>query len=190
MRRAVLLAALAGFCACGREEAPRPVAKRESRLAAALKSARSSADCRAQIPDAWSVSLPVPDAEGRGYRAFFYLAERGDGRKLLVSGPAGEMLFAPGGKVLSCRRLPPPKKKIGPSLGPELAGLGIKELDLRREELLARLESAAAIYARRGSIGSEGAALAAQLREFQPPPLAEDHRKLNPEFWSWLDAAR
>lgn len=77
-----------------------------------------------------------------------------------------------------------------PSLGPALAGLGVKGLDLRREELLSRLESAAAIYARRGRIGGEGAALASELREFQPPPLAEDYRRLNPDFWSWLEAAR
>lgn len=190
MIRTASLIALAALCACGRGEAPRPQAKRESRLGALLKSVGSSPACRTQIPGGWSSSLPVPDGEGRGYKAFFFLVERSDDRKLLVSGPAGEVRFEPGGKVLSCRRLPPPRKKIGPSLGSALAGLSIKELDLRREELLSRLESAAAIYARRGRIGGEGAALAAALREFQPPPLAEDYRRLNPDFWSWLDAAR
>lgn len=189
MNRAAALLVLAGLCACGREEAPRPVPP-SSRLGAALKSVGSSAACRAQIPAGWSVSLPVPDEDGRGWKAFFFLGEPEPGRKLVVSGPAGEARFGLDGRVASCRRLPAPKKGLGPSLNPALAGLGIKEIDRRQEELLTRLESAAAVYARRGRLGSEAAALAAKFKELQEPPLAEDYRKLNPDFWAWLDAAR
>lgn len=189
MTRAAALVVLAGLCACGRGEKPQAAAKQESRLGAALKSVGSSEACRARIPGAWSVSLPVPDGDGRGFKAFFFLVESGPGRKFLVSGPAGEARFEVDGRVSYCARTPAPKRKIGPSLGPDLAGLGIAELDLRRKELLARLESAGAIYARRGPIGSEGASLAAEFRKLQEPPLAEEYRKLNPEFWAWLDAA-
>lgn len=190
MTRAAALALLVGLCACGRDEAPRPPAATESRLGAVLKSVGGSAACRTQIPGGWSVSLPVPDESGRGYKVFFFLVETGPGRKFLVSGPAGEASVEFNGNVSSCRRLPAPKRKIGPSLGPALDGLGIKELDLRREELLKRMEAVAAIYARRGRLGSEDAALAGMFREFQQPPLAEDYRKLNPDFWSWLETVR
>lgn len=188
--RAALLAVLAALCACGRAEKPQAAAKTQSRLAAVLKSVGGSEACRERIPGGWSVSLPVPDGDGRGFKVFFFLVETGPGRKFLVSGPAGEARFDLSGRVSSCARTPAPKRKIGPSLGPALSGLGIAELDLRREKLLSRVEAAAAVYARRGRLGSEGAALAAEFRELQEPPLAEDYRKLNPDFWAWLDAAR
>lgn len=190
MIRAAALVVLAGLCACGRGAETQSPAKKESRLGVVLKFVGRSDACRAQIPAGWSVSLPVPDGDGRGYKVFFFLVEMGPGRKFLVSGPAGEARFELNGRVSSCLRTPAQKRKIGPSLGPALAGLGIKELDLRREELLSRVEAAAAIYARRGRLGSEGAALAVKFKELQEPPLAEEYRKLNPDFWSWLDAAR
>lgn len=190
MTRAAALVVLAGLCACGRGEKPQAAAKPESRLGTALKSVGSSEACRAKIPGGWSVSLPVPDEDGRGFKAFFFLVEAGPDRKFLVSGPAGEARFELNGRVSSCARTPAPKRKIGPSLGAGLAGLGITELDLRRKELLSRLESAGAIYARKGRIGSEGPALAAEFKELQEPPLAEEYRRLNPDFWSWLAATR
>lgn len=179
---------MAGLCACGREEAPRP-APQASRLGSALKSVGSSEACRTQIPTGWSASLPVPDEDGRGWKTLFFLGERGPDRTFLVSGPAGEARFTLDGRVLSCRRLPAPARRIGPSLNPALAGLGIEEIDRRQEELLVRLEAAATVYARRGRLGSEAAELTARFQELQEPPLAEEYRKLNPKFWSWLDAA-
>lgn len=189
MKRAAALVVLAVLCACGREEAPRPAA-RASRLGAALKSLGSSAACRSQIPSGWSASLPVPDEDGRGWKAFFFLGEAGPDRKIVVSGPAGEARFGLDGRVTSCRRLPAPRKGLGPSLNPALSGLAIKEIDRRQEELLTRLEEVAPVYARKGRLGSEAAALAAKFKELEEPPLAEEYRKLNPDFWSWLAAAR
>lgn len=186
--RPATLAAVLALCACGRSEAPPTAAAAPSRLGAALKTVGSSPACRTQIPSTWSSSLPVPDAGGREFKVFFFLVEAGADRKGMVSGPAGEARFDLEGNVSACRRLPAPAKKIGPSLNPALAGLTIKEIDARQEEFLARLESAAAVYARRGRLGSGASDLSGRFEQLREPPLAEAYRGLNPDFWSWLDA--
>lgn len=189
MRRSAALAAMIALCACGRTEAPSAAPRAPSRLGAALRIVGSSPACRKSIPLTWSASLPVPDAGGREFKIFFFLVEPGAGGKGLASGPAGEASFDLEGRVSACRRLPAPAKKLGPALNPALAGLTIKEIDARQEELLSRLESAAAVYARRGRLGGAASDLSGRFAQLREPPLVQAYQGLNPDFWSWLAVA-
>lgn len=185
MRR--LLLAVLLLAACGRRESDAPApAEPPTRLGRVLKGLSAQEACSRVIPLEWSPSLPVP-ARGGGFEAFFYLAELTPEKTLLVSRPAGFATFGLDGSVAACKkRLPPPAKRAGPASGPALAGLGVDAIEARQERLLARLEKASAVYARRGRLGSEAEALEREFFELAEPPLVEDYRALNPDFWAWL----
>jgi hypothetical protein len=183
-----LLLAVLLLSACGKREAETPApAAPPTRLGALLKGLSASEACGEAIALEWSPSLPVPAEGGRAFKVFFYSAELDETKTLLVSRPAGEAAFDLDGRVSSCRRrLPPPDRRVGPALGPALRGLSLDAVEARQELRLARLEKAAAAYARRGKLGSEAASLEAEFFALAEPPLVENYRALNPDFWAWL----
>lgn len=185
MRPTALLLLL--VCACGRAPAGTAPGRTEGRLAGALRVIGRSPACARAIPTAWSVSLPVPDEKGAGFKAFFFLAERGGDGRFVVSAPAGEVAFDLGGRVAYCRRLPAPARGLGPAAGSALAAASLAEIDGRRGDLLAALENASPAYARRGRLGSRARGILSAYRDLQEPPLSGDYRRLNPDFWGWLE---
>lgn len=134
----------------------------------------------------WVPSLPVPDERG-GFKVFFYLPERGAGRAFAASAPRADAAFGLDGRVSSCAPRAAPPGAAGPALNPALAGLGRAEIDRRREDFLARTEEAARVYARRGRLGTKARELLAGFRALREPPFDAEYRRLNPDYWAWLE---